>query len=84
MNEKRKVQSIERAGGPRKLVTVDQFCEDNPAFTKGAMRWLLFQRENNGLNRAVVKIGRRVLIDVNEFYRWIDDLQDRSLRDVEG
>lgn len=75
------------AAGPvaaRKLVTVDQFCADNPAFTKGSIRWLLFHRDSNGLHRAIVKIGRRVLIDVDKFFEWIDDQQDRPLRDVEG
>ncbi len=54
------------------LLTVKQFCQQNPAFTNGGLRWMLFHREENGLERAVVKVGRRVLINVDEFFRWID------------
>jgi hypothetical protein len=50
---------------------VRQFCEANPAFTEGGIRWLLFNREQNGLDRAVVKLGRRVLIDVDGFFVWL-------------
>ncbi len=54
------------------LLTVKQFCLQNPAFTNGGLRWMLFHRQQNGLERAVVKVGRRVLINVDEFFRWID------------
>lgn len=61
----------------RTLLTVRQFCERHPAFTQGGVRWMLFNREQNGLDRAVVKVGRRVLIDVSEFFRWIDEQNGR-------
>ena len=56
----------------RRLCTVRQFCQKNPAFTLGGMRWLLFHRQTNGLEEAVVKIGRRVLIDEDKFFDWLD------------
>lgn len=59
------------------LLTVKQFCQANPAFTEGGIRWLLFNREENGLARAVVKVGRRVLIDVNQFFRWLSEQNER-------
>ena len=55
----------------RRLRTVTQLCEEHPAFTPGGIRWLLFNRRENGLESAVVKIGRRVLIDVDMFFEWI-------------
>ena len=56
----------------RQLLTVNQFCEEYPAFSKGSIRWILFNRQTNGFNRAVRMLGRRILIDVNEFYLWLD------------
>lgn len=53
------------------LLTVKQFSQRHPAFTEGGLRWLLFNREQNGFERAVVKVGRRVLIDVDEFFGWL-------------
>jgi hypothetical protein len=57
---------------PHRLRTVRQFCQDHPAFTAGGIRWLLFHRQTNGLTCAVVKIGRRVLIDEEKFFAWVD------------
>ena len=57
--------------GQRRLRTVQQFCQEHVAFTIGGLRWLLFHRETNGLNKAVVKIGRRVLIDEDKFFEWV-------------
>jgi hypothetical protein len=53
------------------LLTVRQFTEAHPAFTHGGLRWLLFHRQQNGLERAVVKVGRKVLIDVDQFFLWL-------------
>ena len=57
--------------GQHRLRTVQQFCQEHAAFTIGGLRWLLFHRETNGLNKAVVKIGRRVLIDEDKFFEWV-------------
>ena len=53
------------------LLTVRQFTESHPAFTHGGLRWLLFHRQQNGLEQAVVKVGRKVLIDVDQFFLWL-------------
>jgi hypothetical protein len=64
--------------GVRTLLTVKQLCQQYPAFTPGGVRWLLFHRQTNGLHTAVVKIGRRVLIDVEAFFAWIDRQNGRG------
>jgi hypothetical protein len=46
-------------------------AQENPAFTEAKLRWLLFHREVNGLQRAVVKIGRRIFVDLDEFWAWV-------------
>jgi hypothetical protein len=53
------------------LLTVQQFCEKHKAFTPGGMRWLLFHRMTNGLEQAVVRVGRRLLLNEAEFFRWL-------------
>ena len=64
--------SLEMSPGARRLRTVQQLCQEHPAFTPGGLRWLLFHRHRNGLDKAVVKLGRRILIDEERFFRWID------------
>lgn len=60
----------------RRLYTVDQFVQKHPAFSNGGLRWLLFHREKNGLKRAVLRVGRRVLIDETLFFEWLDTCND--------
>ena len=69
---------------PRRFSTVEEVAA-NPfyPFSKSAMRHLIFQssgRSNsagvtipgNGLDRALIRIGRKVLIDLDEFDNWLD------------
>ena len=56
----------------RNLKTVAQLAESSPAFTEASLRWMIFESETNGLNRALVKRGRRILIDVPEFELWLE------------
>jgi hypothetical protein len=57
---------------------VPQFSEKNPAFPHGSLRWLLFNRQQNGLDRAVVRIGRRIYIDEDKFFQWLDAQNERE------
>jgi hypothetical protein len=61
----------------RNLATVKQFTSLNPAFSEGGMRWMIFQAKTSGLESALVRIGRRVLIDVDAFFEWVKS-QNRS------
>lgn len=56
------------------LKTVKQFVAENPAFTIGDMRNYIFFEERNGLKAsgAIKRIGRKVLIDVAAFYKWVE------------
>lgn len=71
--------------------TVTQFCNDNTAFTQAAMRGLIFKAEprithdgtkpGNGLIEAgaIIRIGRRVLIDEAKFFEWVRQQQPTSV-----
>lgn len=56
----------------RELKTVSAFAADQP-FSEGSVRWWIFQAKENGLEEAgaIVRIGRRVYIDVNAFDAWL-------------
>jgi len=67
----------------RTLLTVRQFAERNPAFSQGALRSLIFLSQprrtskgdvqGNGLSVALVRVGRKVLIDEVLFFEWLDE-----------
>jgi hypothetical protein len=58
----------------RNLKSVAQFAADSP-FTEAQVRWWIFNATSNGLQSAVVRIGRRVYIDVDAFAAWIEAQQ---------
>lgn len=55
------------------FLTVRRFAEQDPNFSANALRWLIFNGASNGLqdSGAIVRIGRRVLIDRERFYTWV-------------
>lgn len=67
------------------LLTVRQFSERHPAFTQGAIRQLIFASQprrtsrgnlpGNGLQAALVRLGRKVLIDEAKFFEWLSSQQ---------
>ena len=76
---------------PRDLFSVAQFSEKFPAFSQASIRSLILNsadRRNsrgeripgNGLTEAgaIVRVGRRVLIDEAAFFRWVAEQQRRA------
>lgn len=55
------------------FLTVARLAEkySSAGFSKSAIRWLLFNREQNGFNRCVIRVGKKVLIDEVEFVAWL-------------
>ena len=71
---------------PHTLLTVKQFSDKHAAFPQGSLRNLIFLAESrmtskgtikgNGLDVALVRIGRKLLIDEIRFFQWIEEQQD--------
>ncbi len=55
------------------LLTVKQFNQKHPAFPIGGLRYRIFYAKQNGLDNsgALVRNGRRVLIDEERFFDWV-------------
>lgn len=62
------------------LLTVRQFAAKHGAFTEGSIRWLIFNAGSNcarpDISDAIVRIGRRVLIDEGRFFECIRQRAD--------
>ena len=58
-------------------LTVNQFTAKHTAFNIGGLRSLIFNEHQNGLaeSAAIVRIGRKVLIDENKFFAWVQSQQ---------
>jgi hypothetical protein len=58
----------------RRLVAVKRVPSYYPDanLTESSVRWLLFNAKDNGFGRCVVRLGRKILIDLDKFEEWMD------------
>ena len=53
-------------------ITVKQLAAKHPAFPEPRLRWMLFHRKTNGLDRVVIQgRGGRLLLDERAFLEWV-------------
>ncbi len=57
----------------RRLLTVREAVKEGLYPNESGLRWLIFHEENNGFRMVVRRIGRRVFIDRDAFYQWVDE-----------
>jgi hypothetical protein len=70
---------------PPVLLSVKQFAEKHPGFSQGSLRGLIFyakSREStagtipgNGLEKALVRVGKKILINEGSFFQWLLESQ---------
>lgn len=56
-----------------RLVTVKQCVEQGIYPNEGGLRSIIFNAEFNGFNKVIKRINRRVFIDVEAFYKWVEE-----------
>lgn len=72
---------MEQTNKPRTLLTVPSFSQKHPAFSQPSLRGLIDKARTrrssrgpvagNGLSAAIVRVGRRVLLDEEAFFQWL-------------
>ena len=64
----------------RTVLTVRQMSEKHPAFTVPGLRWQIFNEQSNGLaeSGAILRCGRKVLIDEDRYFIWLDSMNRRA------
>ena len=55
-----------------RLVSVSEFCARHSWARPGGLRALLANRRENGLERACVRLGRRLLLDESRVLLWLE------------
>ena len=64
----------------KSLRTVKQLCVEYPhLFTEGALRWWIFNRQRNKFDRCIIRIGRRLYIDLEALKAWLAHHRDVRL-----
>ena len=63
----------------KRIATIKQIPKIYPGiFTESSIRWLVFNEKTNGFYKCVRRIGRRVLIDLDQFEQWIDSQTEKK------
>lgn len=57
----------------RSFLTVRQFSQKHPAFPEGGLRYNIFHAEKNGFAKCIRRIGRKVILDEQAVFRWVDE-----------
>ena len=60
-----------------KLYTIKEWPHSWP--TEGGLRWLVYNRDFNGFHQVVKRVGRRILLDEGEFFKWVAEQGGRRL-----
>jgi hypothetical protein len=58
---------------PRKLIPVTKWNEHHEWPPIGGLRHLIFHEAKNGFDKVIRRVGSRVLIDEEEFFKWVDE-----------
>lgn len=70
---------------PSTLFTILKFAQRHEDFlTEGGLRFQIFNAKENGLaaSGAIVRIGRRVLVNEKKYFAWIESQQKSEGKEV--
>jgi len=72
-HDPRKTADVSVTACASPFFSVEQMARRHPAFSAGTLRWQIFNAASNGLDdaRAVLRLGRRVLIDEPRYFEWV-------------
>ena len=56
-----------------KLIPVTKWNEFHVWPTEAALRFYIFNAEFNGFDKVIKRIGRRILIDEEAFFKWTEE-----------
>ena len=60
-----------------RLLTINNFVEEHKSFaTTGGLRHIVFNADKMGFKTAIKRIGARVLIDENEFFKCVERMNE--------
>lgn len=62
----------------KRIWTFKQFCSYYAWPTMSGLRWMYAQRKEKDIQDAFLKVGRRVLVDVDKFWEILQQQQIRK------
>lgn len=56
----------------RRLYSIKEWIKRHPSMKEGGIRHLIFYGQQNGFDAVIKRVGRRVYIDEDDFFLWIE------------
>ena len=58
----------------KRVCSVKNFPSMYPGaeFTESSIRWLIANKKTNGFSSCIVRVGKKILIDLDKFEGWLD------------
>lgn len=60
------------------LLTVKQFAKEKGFISESGLRYLIFNADTNGFEKVIKRIGRKVLIDIQAFELWLEEINKKD------
>ncbi|MFM7469189.1 MAG: hypothetical protein ACKO37_06795 [Vampirovibrionales bacterium] len=57
-------------------LTVKQMAAKHPAFSEASLRYHIFHERQNGLDKALIRVGKKILIKEDSFLDWLESQQE--------
>lgn len=57
----------------KNLIPANNWNKHHPWPPEGGMRYLIFNANKNGFDKCIKRVGRRVLIDEEAFFKWVEE-----------
>lgn len=61
-----------------KLIPIKDWPDLHPWPPVGGLRHLVFHAKENGFDKVIRRVGRRVLIDEQAFFEWVDSQNSKG------
>lgn len=55
----------------KRVATIKQAADLYPAFSESSLRWLVSHEKENNFSEVIRRVGRRILLDLDDFENWI-------------
>ena len=67
----------DRSSSVRRLIPIPHFNKYHPDPSPASLRWLVYTNKND-FGRCVVRRGRRILIDEEQYFKWLDERNKKN------
>lgn len=78
LNQLQVKEALSEAQSKDRLIPVTKWNDYYDYPTTNSLRQLIFREHQNGFDKVIRRIGGRVLIKEDEFFKWVENSQNKN------